>query len=710
VIKVKYYFLILALILLLAVFLMWYYLLFPKQNPLKLLNELYQKEAQVKKYSLNYSFDAMFGYGSMLLKVKGNESLIKINESSKTTAEASSEGYNYTIEYYSLPEGRFKCSRVSMNKSILKVKSGYECEEVKSENITKQIIQPQQMATTSYLDLLKNWTQKGIVNISFNGTRKIIDRECYNFKYNVNVEKLINELNYSNYSGYLRNSNLTFFECLDKDFGLPLLIQEEFIINATSSNPIYLNLTLRATSLSFNVGINKIGLPIPLKDVKKIPKFGILNTSCEVGSNQINVIIKAKENLSGTATLNVADSRIEEIYLNKKVDGNDHYCFTVSNITSGTLLTAELFRLNDSSGREFVISIDCPEIEGRNVYPSIEESCIKCNKGEYCLAGESTYGYKLLYYIFDKDLPGSHQICIWPNSDRGYLWSVDSIKIYKKIQLVSTINIGKILKNERVILNFTLPSNLSNYYFYEMNLTIGNSTDSSFCFPKWSYPLYYNITTTIPPEIKKFDTLNTSCEANSNEVNVTIKALENISGIANISVSHTNIEYIYPNKTVTGYNHYCFTLSNITADSQLSFEFKSINDSYARYFVIGIDCPEAEGKRVYSPLWECINCSKGKYCSMGTSEFASYTFDSDLLGTHEICTWPTSPEGYLWKLDSITVYRKTKLTAQKNIGVILKNQTRVLTFVLPSNLSKYYSYWIYLTINNSTSLSYCSIT
>jgi hypothetical protein len=92
---------------------------------------------------------------------------------------------------------------------------------------------------------------------------------------------------------------------------------------------------------------------------------------------------------------------------------------------------------------------------------------------------------------------------------------------------------------------------------------------------------------------------------------------------------------------------------------------------------------------------------------MGTSEFAKYNFDSNLLGTHEICTWPSSPEGYLWELNSITIYRKTKLTTQQDIGAILKNETKVIAFTLPSNLTEH-SYLIDLTINNSTLSAYCS--
>jgi hypothetical protein len=95
---------------------------------------------------------------------------------------------------------------------------------------------------------------------------------------------------------------------------------------------------------------------------------------------------------------------------------------------------------------------------------------------------------------------------------------------------------------------------------------------------------------------------------------------------------------------VDGYNHYCFALSDIHQGLGLSFNYFSIDDSYLRYFMIGIDCPEANGNRWYTSSG-CVQCSGGgKYCNIGTGGSGTYyyTFNSDLLGQHIICTWPSS--------------------------------------------------------------------
>jgi hypothetical protein len=125
---------------------------------------------------------------------------------------------------------------------------------------------------------------------------------------------------------------------------------------------------------------------------------------------------------------------------------------------------------------------------------------------------------------------------------------------------------------------------------------------------------------------------------------------------------------------VDGYNHYCFTLSDIKIGTTINFDYTSIDDPYLRYFMIGIDCPEAQGKRWYtSSGCSSAGCSTGKYCNIGVgySGRYSYTFGSALPGSHQICTWPTSDHEpgqtyvYKWKVE--------KSIAQPTITVIYPN-------------------------------------
>jgi|GEM_PF-2058068 len=94
-----------------------------------------------------------------------------------------------------------------------------------------------------------------------------------------------------------------------------------------------------------------------------------------------------------------------------------------------------------------------------------------------------------------------------------------------------------------------------------------------------------------------------------------------------------------------GYNHYCETFNNIKSGDVLELEYAQINDYYARYFMVSIDCPNAAGKRIYlkEGCETCVNGS-GKYCysGVGGSGRYVYKFTADLPGSHQICTWPSS--------------------------------------------------------------------
>jgi hypothetical protein len=464
--------------LLLVVALVTYYL-FLRQDPLKVLNELYEKRARIKKYAINYSVSAEGSILDIPIKVKGNATVISINGSSKTVAHILEPSESIT-EYYYLPQGKFKCKTI-LDWSNYKTPE-YECEKESESTIatstsTEGVITPEET-----LDRLKNWTNKGIVNVSLNGTKKVLGRECYNFKFDVNLEKLKEEENFSaNYSSVdWRKSKFMFFECLDKNSGL--LLSFETIITITSNISLLsasLDITGEATNLSFDVGINKIELPVAWKEVKFFPKFEILNTSCEKGSDKVNVTIRAENNLSGIAILDLEQKKeIQRNYPYQDVTGYEHYCFTLSNITSNTSLGFEFKNVNDSYRRYFMISIDCPEVEGKRVYLPTGE-CKECNKGKYC-SMEETFGFA--NYDFDSNLPGTHEICVWPSSEKGYLWTLNSIKVYKKTKLTSQLDIGRISKNEIRTLNFVLPSKLEyGTNWVDIYLTINNSNSSSYC-------------------------------------------------------------------------------------------------------------------------------------------------------------------------------------------------------------------------------------
>jgi hypothetical protein len=277
--------------------------------------------------------------------------------------------------------------------------------------------------------------------------------------------------------------DFTVLQCLDKESGLPLSSQLK-ITSKPGFGKYDLNIKMEAKALSFDVEVNKIGLPVSNDKVIWLPKFDILKTKCQLNSNKVEVTIKANKNIYGKAFLNIISTLPEKIYPNKSISSYDHYCFNFSDITSGTFLRFTLKSINKKvSNPWIVVSIDCPEFNGKKVaYPSLS-NCGNCSKGEYCFIGGEeitiTDDDLLVDYTIHSNLPGMHEICIWENNETNYSWKVDSVKIYRK--MMSSIEIGNISKSEIKTLNFTLPSNLSEDYYYIVDLTINNSTSSSYC-------------------------------------------------------------------------------------------------------------------------------------------------------------------------------------------------------------------------------------
>jgi len=475
------------------------YNVFSQQNSaVRILNELLQKKSQFKKYSLNYSIvgNAIIGEYplSYSMNVKGSVDIISINGTSKTTAKFNFRSLNSSVEYYSIPEGKFIKTSISTSGSFYKILpvGSYEYEEIGNENITGienivrgEIEESRDLATLQdQLDSLMNWTKKGIAHVSVEGESKIIGRDCYNFKFYIDTDKLAKELNISShdYLLFLKDMDFTVLQCVDKESGLPLSSQLK-ITSKPGLGRYDLNIKMEAIALSFDVKLNKIELPVPKDKVIWLPKFRILETKCQLNSNKVEVTIKANKNIYGKALLKVISTSPEKIYPNKNISSYDHYCFNLSDITSGTFLKFTLKNINKKvSNPLVVISVDCPEFMGKKVgYPSFG-NCGNCSKGKYCFIGEGETtiagDYLLVDYTFYSDLPGTHEICIWENNETNYLWKVESVEIYRK--MMSSIDIGNVSKGEIKTLNFTLPSNLSEDY-YIVDLTINDSTSSSFC-------------------------------------------------------------------------------------------------------------------------------------------------------------------------------------------------------------------------------------
>jgi len=273
----KYKFLILGIlaVVLLIVAFVGYSYLFSKPDPTKLFNELYKKQSQIKKYSLDYSLN----YSLNITESVGNTSQTYgkgvINMTKLENARKIVVKNDINVEYYDLPQGKFVCTtppRLVCTSVPVGAPLDFNCRSEPGELQCRQLepvdwVIQKMIIPQDQLDLINPLTKKGIVNITLNGTQEIMDKECYKFKFNVNVEKAISQLNLLtfNYSN-LKNVNLTFFECLDKSSGLPLFSKIFLAINNSTTAQSGLTVTTKATALSFDVGINEIELPTSTKN------------------------------------------------------------------------------------------------------------------------------------------------------------------------------------------------------------------------------------------------------------------------------------------------------------------------------------------------------------------------------------------------------------------------------------------------------------
>lgn len=133
-------------------------------------------------------------------------------------------------------------------------------------------------------------------------------------------------------------------------------------------------------------------------------------------------------------------------------------------------------------------------------------------------------------------------------------------------------------------------------------------------------------------------------------------------------------------ETYNGYYHKCsqITLSqagNVTA----RVIFNSINDSYARYFLVDLDCPEKQTTRYYtSSGCKYDQCLTGM-CHLGTgygSATYTKTFQNLAGGNHTICVWPSSIRGYDWNINlTLTPATQAPVQNQSYCGDNICNST-----------------------------------
>ncbi len=103
------------------------------------------------------------------------------------------------------------------------------------------------------------------------------------------------------------------------------------------------------------------------------------------------------------------------------------------------------------------------------------------------------------------------------------------------------------------------------------------------------------------------------------------------------------------NGTMSGAQHLCAQVEVSSSPYKLRAKFTSLNDTYSRYLMYGIDCPNADEIGYGCSTRGCS--SGGSYCYIATAS-SSYANSGIWInastGTHTICIWPSSPSGYNW--------------------------------------------------------------
>ncbi|MGC8811974.1 MAG: hypothetical protein ACP5O8_00080 [Candidatus Aenigmatarchaeota archaeon] len=464
-----------------------FYFLFPPVNASELLDKIFEKAGKVKEVGISYSISFTSFYDSSETTTQGSLDFIYANGNSKSLIKLQSPQYLYfslnsselgfppkysEVEVYSIPEGNVVCVKTSI------ITQEYYCSEFEPIQTIGEY--PSDLASQS--KLIKEWLEKKIINASYLGKKEFINRKCDYFKFDVDINKLMNELR-TGISIRGQNSSYTIYSCYDEELGFNLYFSYEIAINYSYGRYSYSSGykgTYEPKSLSFDVDETQIKLPVSLDKVSWLPRFEIIETLCPEGSKEIKLAIESTKDLpSGNATLNISSTETLTSYPYAEVDGYNHYCFSLSDIRYGTTLRFTFSSISDSFSRQFIIGIDCSEAHGKKLYPSYSYGCEDCSGGgKYCSMG--TYRYPS--YTFYSDYLGTHEICVWPTSERNYTWQLDKIEVQKMVQHTIKSDFEGMKKGETKILSFTVPFSFKKNEYYYLNLDIGGFKSSGYCY------------------------------------------------------------------------------------------------------------------------------------------------------------------------------------------------------------------------------------
>ncbi|MEM5794534.1 MAG: hypothetical protein QXS48_00110 [Candidatus Aenigmatarchaeota archaeon] len=274
------------------------------RDPGQILFEAIEKSSKIDKYRISYSVGGSIALGSMEVSVNGDATIVKFENKYKTVANVSMPsmfGTGTTSTYsetYILPEGNVKCEKASL------ITQRYYCVEVEPStgfSLGESI----SFSPQAQINLLKEWMEKGIIRVSNLGVKYIINRKCNNLKFDVDLNKLMQNVT-GGFTIKEGEASFTIEMCLDKEYGMALETKYNIWIKNLMGNELEFKTNIEATKLSYDVSRSDVELPVPISEVKWLPKLSIMSSECEANSNLVKVTVKAKKDMpTGQALLNI---------------------------------------------------------------------------------------------------------------------------------------------------------------------------------------------------------------------------------------------------------------------------------------------------------------------------------------------------------------------------------------------------------------------
>jgi len=272
------------------------------KSPTQMLFEAMEKSSKLEKVRVNYSGSVSLSMGSLTASGEALSTTIKFGDRYKNIVTISTPSLyggpasTSTRETYTLPEGKVECEKVSI------ITSEYSCEEIEEPETP---LESQTISVQEQIEQLKDLIENGMVEVSYLGKKKIINRNCDNLKFDVNVSKLM-----KNITGSMTfregEANYTLEMCFDEEHGIVLETILKFWVKNIMGNEVNIEMDLKATHIDFDVSRSDVELPVPLSEVRWLSELSIESSTCRAGSNIVTVKVKARKDVpSGQAVLNL---------------------------------------------------------------------------------------------------------------------------------------------------------------------------------------------------------------------------------------------------------------------------------------------------------------------------------------------------------------------------------------------------------------------